>query len=409
MIRLALLVLILLLSGCAEVSEYVTGEESTEPAELVEFKPTLTVDMVWSAQLNPVPLVQDYRLYPIEVEGIVYVAEPEGRIAAYKATNGKLVWETLTKTTISGGLGSGNGFIFAGTAHGEVLALDRLNGKIIWRATVSSEVLSAPQAGNNIVVTHVSDGKVVALNAADGKRLWVNSYTVPSLSLRGTSSPMLWNDKVIVGLSNGKLVALDLFNGKALWETTIAVPRGRSELERMVDIDAAIQVWENIGYVVSYQGRIAAVDLNNGQILWARDMSSYRDIAVDKTQLYVTDVHSQVWALDRSSGATLWRQDKLKNRSLTAPVVQQDYVVVGDFKGFLHWLGREDGRMVARVDLEGAYNRAAQEGTVQDIDEEDQPNDFKVNVGINAAPIVNGNRIFVTDKRGVLAAYQINK
>jgi outer membrane protein assembly factor BamB len=404
--RIVLMALILAMSGCTEVSEYVAGEEPIEPAELVAFKATLPVKLAWSTQLNPDIEEHEFKLKPVEIDGVVYIAEPQGRVSAYNAANGKLVWENLTHKTMSGGVDANDKLVLVGTTEAQVLELNRADGKIIWEAQVSSEVLSTPHISGKFVIVHVNDGRIIALDAQSGKRVWVYTSTVPSLSLRGTSAPLIWKDKVIAGFANGKLVALDLFTGKQQWEAAIAIPRGRSELERMVDIDAALRIKDGIIYAVSYQGRLAAVDAEKGQILWARDLSSYQDIALDQNQIYVTDNKSQVWALDRKSGATLWRQDKLLGRQLTGPTVQENYVVVGDFEGYVHWLARDDGRLVAREDLKTADNLANIVGTVE-IPDEIPTDEFTEVTGIEAAPFAVNEMLYVVDKGGVLAAYEI--
>jgi len=396
-------------AGCAEVSEYVIGEDEIEPTRLSIFKQTLPVKLAWSTQLNVASERNETRLDPIEVNGIIYLAEPEGRVAAYNAIDGALVWEVFLKKVITGGIGKGIGDLILGTENAEVIALDLKTGKINWTATVSSEILSPPQMSNNTVLVFSGDGVITAINATSGKRVWVNRNAVPALSLRGTSVPLVSGNMVIAGLANGKLVALDINNGKKIWETTIAVARGRSELERIVDIDSAIRIKDGMVYVVSYQGRLSAVDVSNGRTSWVRDLASYQDIEISDSHIYITDNLSKVWALDRSSGATLWRQDKLSGRTLTAPVVQSDYLVIGDFKGFVHWISREDGHLVARQNMESANTAAKVVGSVHAEEFEVGGDfDFKEIAGILSTPLAVGNMLYVSDKGGVLAAYQID-
>lgn len=396
-------------AGCAEVSEYVIGEEDIEPSKLSKFDQTLVVKLAWSAQLNTASAKLQTRLDPIEVNGIIFLAEPEGRVVAYSAMNGDLMWEVLLKKAITGGIGKGNGYLLLGTEDAEVIALDYKTGRMKWFVQVSSEILSPPQMSNDTVLVFSGDGVISAINASSGKRVWVNRNAVPALSLRGTSVPVVSGNQVIVGLSDGKLISLDINNGKKIWETTIAVAKGRSELERIVDIDSAVRIKDGFIYVVSYQGRLSAVDINNGRVSWIRDLSSYQDIEISDSHIYITDNISKIWALDRNSGATLWRQDKLSGRTLTAPVVQSDYLVIGDYQGFVHWISREDGRLVARQDMESANTAAKIVGSVNVQEEYDVGGDFEFKeiAGILATPLAVGNMLYVADKGGVLAAYKI--
>lgn len=357
-----------LLSGC--------GSTPVEPpAALVEFKPELTVKTVWSAQIGHGVDKEDLRLPPRLVGDTLYANDHKGIVVSLRADTGKQRWEIDLDESLTSGPGYGDGKVLIGTADGQVIALAAEDGKILWRAQVSSEILAPPAVGEGVVVAHTVDGKLFALDAADGKQLWIYDRTVPTLTLRGTSSPVILSDIVVDGFASGKIALLVLRDGRVLWEKSIAVPRGRSELERMVDIDASPLVIGSVLYVVSYQGRIAAIDLQSGRVLWSRAMSSSTGLAADDRTLYVSDDNDRVWALDRANGASLWQQEALKRRSLTAPAVYKQSVVVGDMEGYLHWMARSDGHFMAR---------------------------FPVSSGVRVAPVVAGDRLYVYGNDGKL-------
>lgn len=400
--RTASVLLTLLLAACGgkeTVSEY----SASRPADLVDFQPTLSVKIRWSAQLNRETRRRGFNLAPVERDGRVYIAESQGRLAAYDATTGKLVWERIAESTLSSGLAVGGGVVFVGTEDGEVFALDSVTGSEKWRTALSSEVLAAPQLAAGKVIVGLNDGRVIALDAATGHRIWISANTVPALSLRGNGHPIVIGERVIAGFANGHLAAFNLHNGKRLWETTVAVSRGRSEIERLVDIDATPIVVDGVIYSVTYQGQVAAVTLENGQILWARDASSATDIAVDEQHVYFSDSNGELWALDRKSGATYWRQDKLHGRSITAPAQWGDYIVVGDFEGYVHWMSRTDGHFVARARMIDADRKAVVAGKVY-LPEDDTGSEAKRPIRI--APLAGTQSLYLRDENGVLVAYQ---
>ncbi|MEW6353020.1 MAG: outer membrane protein assembly factor BamB [Pseudomonadota bacterium] len=369
------------IGGCTTVNDFFAGKDNSDPpAPLTALQSGVAVQTLWSARVGAGSDKQYIKLSPIVVGGKAFAADRKGRVSAYDAAGGQQLWSADTKAPISGGPGNGEGLVLVGTSEAEVLALDENTGKEVWRARVSSEVLSAPRAAQGRVVVRTIDGKLFGLNAADGKRVWVYEQTVPALTLRATSAPLLADDKVIGGFASSKLVALSLSEGKLLWETAVAEPRGRTELERLVDISGEPQAQDGVVYVASFQGRIAAVEMDSGRLLWARDMSSYSGVGVDESMVYVTDAQSHVLALDRRDGRTLWKQDKLHARGVTAPAAYGDYVVVGDFEGYLHWLARDDGSFAARVRVDDA--------------------------GIIAAPTVSDDTLYVSGKGGVLAAFK---
>ena len=398
---IALLTFLLAACGGKEtVSEY----SASRPADLVNFQPTLSVKIAWSAQLNRDTRRRGFNLAPVERDGKIYVAESQGRIAAYDATTGKLAWEHIIEPTLSSGLAVGDGVILVGTEDGEVLALDSVTGAPKWRTALSSEVLAAPQLAAGKVIVGLNDGRVIALDVATGHRIWISANNVPALSLRGIGRPVVIGERVVAGFANGHLAAFNLHNGKRLWETTVAVSRGRSEIERLVDVDANPLVVDGVIYSVTYQGQVAAIALENGQILWARDASSATDIAVDDQHVYFSDSSGELWALDRKSGATYWRQDKLHGRSITAPARWGEYVVVGDFEGYVHWMARSDGHFVARTRMIDADRKAVVAGKVY-LPEDDTGIDAKRPIRI--APLAGTQSLYLRDENGVLVAYQI--
>lgn len=346
----AALICTMALSGCSTLNDFFGGEDnSAPPAELEDFEPQVKVRTVWRRRIGSGADSQYLKLRPAVTEERIYAADRRGRVRAYDARTGEEIWRTDTDSPIAGGPGLGEQLVLVGTSDGEVIALGAGKGDILWRARVSSEVLSAPMAQGGVTVARTIDGKLFGLSSDDGSRLWVYDRTVPVLTLRGTSSPALADGVAVAGFDSGRLVSVALGNGQPHWETRVAVPTGRTELERMVDIDADPLIDDNTVYAVTYQGRVAAVDLPSGDVIWRRDMSSHSGIGIDGDNIYVTDDQSHVWALNRRNSASMWRQSKLEARQLSPPTVFRDFVVVGDFEGYLHWLRRDDGQFAARV------------------------------------------------------------
>jgi outer membrane protein assembly factor BamB len=355
MMRLLItLPLLSMLTACAWISDYLGGDENiTPPTELTEIKDEINVQRLWHVNIGSGSGKYLLHLVPALTESMVFAADYKGKLHAIRIADGERIWQIDTDLTISAGPGVGEEMVLVGGQNGVVAAYSTQDGKLLWRTEVSSEVLSVPVIAAGVVVVRTIDGRVRALNAITGKRLWIYNRKEPVLTLRGNSSPVIDGNVVHVGFDNGKLVALTLDRGQLLWESAIAVPRGRSELERMVDIDGELMLKDGIAYVTAYQGRVAALTLDAGSLLWTRELSSYAGLGIDRRNVYVTDDSSQVLALDRNTGASLWRQEKLMWRTLKAPAVVDDYVVVADFEGYLHWLSSEDGHFVARVRGDG--------------------------------------------------------
>jgi len=369
-----------LLTGCSTLDGIFGGEDNSEPpAELQELTDPVKLKELWSANVGVGYDEQFINLVPGASKNQIFVADRKGRVAAFDVKTGKRNWSVKTDAAISAGPGAGEGLVLVGTSDAYVLALDALNGEVLWKVRVSSEVLSVPRIDLGRVIVQAADGNITALNAADGQQLWVYDRSVPALTLRGTSSPAVERGVVVAGFSNGKLVGISAEKGFVAWESNVAIPSGRSELERMVDIDGDPVIVGTAVYVTTFQGRIAVVDVQNGESGWKRDMSSYAGLDVDFSQVYVTDDMSNVWALARNSGASVWKQDQLQYRRLTAPVSFDKYVAVGDFEGYVHLLSRYDGHIAGRVKVDSK--------------------------GITARPRVLDDVLYVYGNGGTLAAY----
>lgn len=344
--HILLLYFLIILSSCGTFSEI---DNTEPPAPLVEFKPTLTIKQLWTAYAGGGTHKAYLKLAPAFHDDRLFTASPKGSVRAFNFSNGTLVWEQQLNVQISGGPGIGGGLVVVGSHKGNVVALSEKNGAEQWRVQVSSEVLAKPRISQGIVVVRTIDGKLFGLDSQNGAQLWIyERVRVPLLTLRGTSTPIIMHNFIIAGFDNGKIAGLELDTGKVLWEASVAEPRGRTKLERMIDIDADPLLVDNTIYVTSFQGRTVAIDLIQGKLLWENELSSYAGLNVDLDYLYLTDTKSHIWTLDRSTGDTWWKQEKLQGRNLTAPVSIGDYVVVGDLEGYLHWMRREDGQFVAR-------------------------------------------------------------
>jgi len=345
-----IVVLASFLNGCSWISDYLSGDENIEPPkELVDIKNAIPVTQLWSNDIGKGSGEQLLRLTPVIQGQFVYVASRDGQISAYQLNDGDLQWAIETKYAITAGPAVGAEYILVGTRDADVIAYQLADGKELWSVKVSGEVLSVPEMNSDTAIIRTVDGRITALNLSNGEKRWDFQNKEPALTLRGTSKPIIYQDQVISGFDNGKLYSVSLEDGRQIWSNTVAVPRGRTELERIVDLDADPVIANGVVYAAAYQANIAAISISQGQLLWQRDLSSFNGMDISGEHLFVTDNTSQVWSLHINNGASLWRQDAMQHRLLTAPIVHQDYVVVGDFEGYLHWLRKDDGKIVARL------------------------------------------------------------
>lgn len=373
-----------LLSGCGTFADpttwFETPDPSREPAELADINNQIQPVELWSLDTGA-GAEDQANLRPAAYAGQIFVVDAEGLVQALDAESAQLSWRVETDLPTTAGPGVGEGLVLLGTSEAQVIALDQYDGSERWRAEVSSEVLAVPAAADGMVVVHTIDGSLFGLDAVTGEQRWRYDRKVPVLTLRGSSSPVISNGVVFCGLAGGKMIALSLETGQLDWEENVSLPTGRSDLERMTDIDVDPVLYNGAVFVSSYQGRVAALGEASGKIFWTRDLSAYTNLAVNWQLLYVTDELGNVWALDPDTGAARWRLQDLANRKLSAPAILGDYVVVGDFEGYLHWLSTSDGAIVARTRVSSD--------------------------AITAPPLVVNETLYVLDSGGELAAIRL--
>jgi len=394
---LSVLLIALSLSGCSAfetvgdsisgIKNYFTGgADNTEPPNpLVEYTPEVNVDVLWKESIGVGTDEHTLKLIPAVGSGRIFAADRDGLVQARDLATGNLSWnaeiedEKQEPVHFSSGPGLGAGTVILGSNDAEVVALNMDSGALLWKTLVSSEVLSVPVVSNNIIIIRTTDGAVIALNEKTGQKIWSYEHNVPALTVRGTGAPLIIEDNIIEGYDNGKLMSLRLDDGKYVWESSVTIPKGRSEVERLVDIDVDPIESRGVIYTASYNGGSAAVSILDGDVLWRNEeVSSSTGLSQDEQYLYISNPDGHVLQLDKRTGSSLWEQKDLHGRKLTSPIVYQGYVVVGDIEGYVHWLSTTDGRQLGRVQV---------------ADE-----------AIDAKPILANDTVYVYAKDGTLAA-----
>ncbi|KPC24210.1 Outer membrane protein assembly factor BamB Precursor [Pseudomonas syringae pv. cilantro] len=374
----ALLALAILAAGCSSNSK-----KELPPAELTDFKEEVVLHKQWSRSIGD-GQGKTYNMLVPAIDGDrIYASDVTGEVFSLDRLTGDVIWKKDLDLPVSGAVGVGYGLVMIGTLKGEVVAMDAATGEEKWRARVTSEVLAPPATNGSVVVVQTQDDRIVGFDASTGSQLWIYESTPAVLTLRGTGAPLVTNRLAVAGLTTGKVVALDISNGVPVWEQRVAVPQGRSELDRVVDIDGGLLLSGGTLYVATYQGRVAGLDLESGRVLWQRDASSYSGVAQGFGSVYATLASGTVEGIDERSSSALWSNESLARRQLGAPEVYSSYVAVGDMEGYLHLLSQVDGRFVGR----------------ERIDSD----------GLRARPLVVGDMIYVYGNSGKLEALTIKQ
>ncbi len=366
-----------LLAGCAGEEENVIM--APVPVVKSEFTPT----SVWSASIDDGVGHYFSKLTPEYSYSKVFVASRDGLVKALDPENGKEIWKVDLQEDVSarlsGGITAAYGQIYIGSENGVVIALDAETGELAWNVKVEGEVLASPVADNNLIIVNTSRGALVALDQSTGEQKWTISTEVPNLTLRGESAPAAVSGGVFWGTPSGRLAAAISSRGQLIWQQPVGQPKGATEIDRLVDVDASPVIVGGTLYTIGFNGQLIAIDLRSGNPIWKRNYSSSTDMVTDGGRLFVVTDKDHVVAVDARSGTELWTNDQLEHRLLTAPKIIDGYIVVGDSEGYLHWIDRSSGEFAAQqmvddsgfavgpVAIDGGYVIVTRDGDVKKL------------------------------------------
>ena len=346
-------------TGCSTISGWFSDDEEDPkaPAELTDINEQVKIKRLWSTGIGKGQGEGLHRIRPALRGATLFAASSEGKVRALQYDNGKTLWKADLDTALSGGVGIYDDAMLVGSSEGAVLKLDAGSGDIQWSTQLQGEVLAPPQADGRVVVAQTYDGKLHGLEFDTGELIWTYDSNVPVLTLRGTGTPLLDGGTVYAGFANGRVLALDAASGAIKWELRVAISQGRSEIERIVDIDGSMELAGNELYAASYQGRLVAIDVANGRKLWQQDVSSFSGVSQGFGNVYVADADGTVLAYQRSGAGLRWAQGDLAYRELSRPTPVSSYVAVADFAGYVHILSQVDGQIVGPH--EGGWRRCS--------------------------------------------------
>jgi outer membrane protein assembly factor BamB len=376
--------MLLTLSACSTIEGWFSmddDEDLTAPVELVDINATVKIKKLWSKGVGDGQGDGLYKIQPVISGDTIYAASSDGEVTAINRHSGKTQWEVELDMSLSGGVGFYGGVLLLGSSDGFVLQLNASDGSLNWSTRLNGEVLAPPQGNGKVVVAQSYEGRVQGLDFETGEKIWMFDSNVPVLTIRGTSTPILSGGTVFAGFASGRVLALNANTGAMAWEVRVAIPQGRSEIERIVDVDGSMDLSGKELYAASYQGRLVAIDAPSGRKVWQQDVSSFAGVSQGFGNVYVTDADGTVIAYLRNGQGERWSQPALGYRELSRPTPVSSYLAVADFEGYVHLMSQIDGKFVGRVKADGS--------------------------GARADMLSDGNVLYVYGNSGDLIAYQI--
>ena len=401
-----LLVALLLISLAACSSNEKKEQQDLGPKSLDGIDEEISLSQQWRHQVG-IGMGKAYaRLQPAISGDEIYVASANGLVEALTLQSGATVWSTNLDTEITAAIAVHGSKGFVATANGDVIALNINDGSEAWRKNIKAEVLSVPVIQGDALALQTVDGKLHVLDVSNGNSRWSYDSNLPNLSLRGTSQPIFHGGSVIAGFASGKVVGLNAKNGMVLWQERIGIPAGRSELERLVDVDGRLLVKDDTLFVAGYQGHVMAIDLRNGKAMWKREASSYHGPLNGLGNIYLVSDDDHILAVDDQSTNDVWLQADLEGRQLSEPVLFANHIAVTDFEGYIHLVKQLDGTIVGRDQLVRppiSWVRTGSYGMKH------PSRQFDYDDGIRTSLLARGDFLVAISNSGYLSVFKLDK
>lgn len=349
-IPFALAILSIALIGC---SSNKVKEVKVKPNPLPKVAQASSLVQVFSTNVSSSSSEDALRLRLDSDNGVVFALDPKGNVLAYKGK--QRLWETkVTKAGLTSGVEAADGLVIVGNQKGQVFALDQATGAIKWTAQLSGAVISSALVQSGRVIVVANDGTAYALEAETGQVAWTYKLPNASFSLRGQATPVSLDPRtVLIGTSTGYIFAIDSVAGVPRLQRRVAVSEGRSDIQRLIDVDSEPVVSGQYVVTTSFQGQVTVLDLATQRVLWSENSSSLNRPEVTDGRVIVSQADGQVIAYDLITGTQIWRNEQLLNRNLSNAVLLGSNLVVGDLDGYLHQIDPNTGTTLGRVKTSG--------------------------------------------------------
>ena len=385
------LLILILLSSCSSLAFWDNQEEDVEPEETTETigiidrltfwnngddeidlsEPKLLEDVInqeelslnWKISLPSERSATDFvpnfsgkgdnklgSFMPAFSGKTIFISNNDGAVGSYDQSSGEKNWNVQI-TPLSSGISAGFGVLVVAGSQGELICLSQSDGSIIWSINIGAEVLAQAAIDAKYVLIKTSSGELNAYSIDDGTKAWSYRSQLPALTLRGSSPPVIEEGIVYAAFDNGRLGAFQIDTGFLIWDGAISYVEGTSELDNMIDADAAPVLEGGLLFIANYQGQIAAFDPAQRRIVWADKASSFYSPIISKGVLAILESNSTFKTYSIKTFNESWNNDEYYLRDLSNPEIYKGNIVVGDFEGYIHVIDTLNGKTISRMKL----------------------------------------------------------
>ena len=279
--------------------------KEAKPNPLPKITQQQKLDKVFSQSVSSTDEAEALRLQLDTDNGVIFTIDPDGQVSAYQAK--KRLWKSkISKQELTAGVEASDGIVIVGNRKGQLFALDQTGGEKKWTAQLSGAILSPSLIQSGRVITVANDGTVFAHDAVSGQQVW--AYKLPNVqfSLRGQAAPVRLDDRtVLIASANAYIYAIDVISGVPRFQRRVAMSEGRSDIQRLVDIDGDPVVAGQYVVTSSFQGQVTVTDLASQRVVWSEDASSTNRPEVFEDKVFISTVDGKLNAYSLSTGESV--------------------------------------------------------------------------------------------------------
>ena len=314
--------------------------------------------------------------HPVIDEENVYTLDTLLTVSAINKINGKKIWVKKlkknvgdTKGLISGGLAVSENILALTTGTGDIFALDKNNGKIIWTKRINAPIRAAPIISGNFFLVLAKDNRLYAYNLMNGELDWTHEGLDEISTFVGSSSPVVSKGIVVVTYSSGEIYAINLSNGIAIWRDNLSQLVQKTSLDNISDIRGNAVIQNDVVYVISHNGKMVAMNLNNGKRLWESNIGGIQTPWVVSKFIYVLSKDNELICLTSKGGKIVWvsklrdfidfKKKKSKLITWTGPLLAGHMLIVSGSHGLIASLSPYSGKFLGAINVKSSVENPA--------------------------------------------------
>jgi len=281
------------------------------------------------------------RSMPVCDSNMVFVGTFDGRLLAYNASNGRLLWTFKTGYAITGDALPAENKILTGSSDGNLYCLDKSKGKLLWKFPAGDPIFSSPVTDGTSIYFGSSTGAFYSVSLSSGKLNWKNTSAIYNIEIK----PFISEGKVYYGAWDRYLYCLNTSDGSLAWK---CAGKGSSEgaAQRYYSpADCGPVVCNNRVFIADRKYYLSIVNATNGDMINSLTGISAVSMSTDRVSVYLRGTNGKLSKMD-SEGNIIWSADVSMDWAPVPPVEFNGEVYACSKNGLFSSVSADTGKIM---------------------------------------------------------------